>query len=93
MPVSDNTITTMNRFPYQITNIHTNSRHPGFLYATIVDDKNQLCVSATLDYCVNYIKEAFEHSQVNNDDPDSGGIGGDADPGRDYEGENRFGPD
>ncbi len=82
----------MNTFPYQIINVRTNPRKPGFIYATIVDDKNTLCVNATLDYCVKWLKNAHENMQYNTANPDSG-IGGDADPNRDYEGENRFGPD
>lgn len=82
-------------FPYQITNIHTQPNNSVVLYATVVDDKNKRCVDASLDYCVKYIKEAFEHSKINNDDPDGEhpGFGPQADPGRDYEGENTFGPD
>lgn len=83
------------KFPYQIVNIHTNSRKPGFIYATIVDDRNKLCVNATLDYCINWIRDKHERLQTNNDDPDGEhpGFGPEADPSRDYEGENTFGPD
>ena len=79
----------MNKFPYQITNIHTNTRKPGVIYATIVDDKNQLCANATLDYCVKWIKDAHEKSEQDVHP----GFGSDADPEQDYEGENTFGPD
>lgn len=47
-------------FPYQITNIRTNTRKPGFIYATIVDDKNERCVSATLEYCVKWIERKVD---------------------------------
>jgi hypothetical protein len=42
-------------FPYQITNIRTNSRKPGLIYASIVNENNELCVNATLDYCIQWI--------------------------------------
>lgn len=52
-------------FPYQIVNIHTNSRKPGVIYAAIVDDRNELCVSATLDYCMKWIRDKHKCFQTN----------------------------
>lgn len=84
----------MNKFPYQIIDIRTNPRKPGFIYATLIDDKGNLCVNATLDYCVKWIEE--KHSELfssDSDDTSHPGFGPEADPDRDYEGENTFGPD
>lgn len=41
---------------YQIVNVRTVSRKPGLIYASVVDSQGQLCVNATLDYCVDWIK-------------------------------------
>lgn len=80
----------MNKFPYQIINIRTNPRKPGIIYAEIVDNENRPYVSATLEYCIQWIenkyKELFHTSE------EHPGFGPEADPERDYEGENRFGP-
>jgi hypothetical protein len=78
-------------FPYRIKDIHTNSRKPGVIYATVVDDKGVLCVNATLDYCVKWIEG--KHNELFSDNTSHPGFGPEADPDRDYEGENTFGPD
>jgi hypothetical protein len=41
---------------YKIIDVRTTDRKPGFIYATIVDAQGAICVNATFDYCVDWIK-------------------------------------
>lgn len=49
---------------YSIVNVRTLARKPGFVYATIVDKRGQLCVNATLDYCVEWLEMALERAKT-----------------------------
>lgn len=49
---------------YKIVNVRTISRKPGIIYASIVDAQGQLCVNATLDYCVGWIKCELAKAEV-----------------------------
>jgi hypothetical protein len=42
---------------YRITNIHRNDRHPGNIYAWLVNEKGECEISATIDYILTAIKE------------------------------------
>jgi len=44
-------------FPFSITCIHINPKHPGVIYAQIRNGDGSLSVAADLDYCVKWIKE------------------------------------
>ncbi len=84
----------MTKLPYKIVDIRINARFPRHIYATIVDENGNTCVNATLDYCVRWVKEAMNNRSVGNaTSEEHPGFGPEADPDRDYEGENRFGPD
>lgn len=48
---------------YKIVNVRTISRKPGIIYASIVDAQGQLCVNATLDYCVGWIKSELAKAE------------------------------
>ena len=61
----------VNKSRYQITNIRTNTRKPGFVYASVVDEKGHLMVNATLEYCVDWIERVLAgvHSPHYSDQP------------------------
>jgi len=42
---------------YRITNIHRNDRHPGNIYACLVDENGEMHISATIDYILTAAKE------------------------------------
>jgi hypothetical protein len=42
---------------YRIVDIHRNRRHPGHIYARLVDADGTTFISATLDYILDTIKE------------------------------------
>lgn len=48
------------KLEYKIVDIRTDSRRPGIIYANIIDENGGLCVSATLDYCVTWIRREVE---------------------------------
>lgn len=42
---------------YTITNIHTSDRHPGIIYARLVDENGETCIAATIEYIIEAIQE------------------------------------
>jgi hypothetical protein len=56
------------QYKYIIKNIYTTPRHPGIIYAEIINgETNELMVSATLAYCYEWIvnKIAYEEFELN----------------------------
>ena len=48
------------KLEYQIVNVCTVARKPGVIYASVTDSQGHVCVTATLDYCVGWIKQNAE---------------------------------
>lgn len=63
---------------YKLINVRTLARRPGIVFATIVNDQEQICVNATLDYCIQWLEvEATRLTELQpvSDSSPSGGSG------------------
>lgn len=48
---------------YRIVSIRTNDRNPGVVYADIETLDGELVVSATLEYCADWIRKEIENEK------------------------------
>ena len=53
------------KFSYEIKNVHTNSRHPGYVYAEL-HDSTGLLLAATLGICVDRLSGYVKMQTSNN---------------------------
>lgn len=42
---------------YTITGFHRSARHPGYVYAYLVNEKGEVEISATIDYILDAIRD------------------------------------
>lgn len=50
------------KLEYKLVEIRSFQRHPGYIYASIVDEHGGLVVNATLDYCVRWLERAAQEA-------------------------------